>query len=154
MSAARALEAPVRASTRERCGNCAIPDRRAKVAGLWVTVEEGSPGCSGAVVSGPNPLRFCAACLARYRGEAPAAERYPAPVLSVLPQHEPCGTGYGLVREDMSITCEIRRTFQRIGTSPDGRSVCSHEDAPGCGALSTLDPRTGLRFVVGREAGR
>jgi hypothetical protein len=71
--------------------------------------------------------------------------------LSMLPLHAPCGIGYGELAADLSITCEVRRTFRRVATDRDKRGVYEHTDSPGCGARCTLDSRTGQRTMEERR---
>lgn len=72
--------------------------------------------------------------------------------VSMLPHHEPCGIGYGALADDMSITCEVRRAFVRVGFTKDKdrRPIYEHTDRVGCGAVSRLDPGTGQRSMVPR----
>lgn len=67
--------------------------------------------------------------------------------MEVLPVHEPCGaSGLGEpTGERMDVVCTTRRRwFQRKDKSH------YHEDAPGCGGVFVLDPRTGVRLLPER----
>jgi len=59
-------------------GRCANGEHKASYAGFGearVLIEKAADGCGGEIAHGYNPLRLCAACLAKYRAAASPERR-------------------------------------------------------------------------------